>query len=347
MMVKLRNPRRTAWISGAAIALLLAATGLGAAMEPVWLQPTGPDGAGYGPEVEALVSAWEAERGEPLRPGETGRVALKVYTNSGPGLCTPPELVRALARVLGDRGFARDDIIVVDLSERRLRECGFLPPLSEGGTRFDGMPVIAIEAPGQTDAGWFYESALPPDPTRTPGILPGDLDPGAGDTDRKSFLPLALLFDLDLWINLPVLTDHRVLGVNGALVNGSLWAVTNQQRFFQQRVNAAAAAAEIAAIPELAGSYAFSLLSLETFQFVGGPRFNAAYCGEKPFLLLSRDPLILDRLGLGWINEARLETGFAPISPEPLIFRYGTELGLGSPEGLERRLRELPPVRAP
>lgn len=288
--------------------------------------------------VEALLAEWEQATGQPIRPGETGRIALKVATHAGPGLSTPFPLVRALANALEERGFARGNIIITDHSKAALRRAGFLPPLSHESSEFEGMPVVGLDQPEQQDAQWYYDSPMPPDQFLQPNLLQ-PLE--ATGRDRQSFLPMLLLFDVDGWINLPVAMEHPTLGINGALANGSLWAVSNNARFFRRPVNAAAAAAEIAAIPELRQSRLFTILPLHRFQYIGGPRFNSAYTAGDDVLLLSSDDLILDRLALARLNAARLRAGFSPITPEPLLFRYGEDLDLGSTALPAQRLREV------
>jgi len=325
--------------------LALFLTGLASSMaqplkiqDPAYLysEPKEDEALDYGVAVPALLKEWE-KNNAPIIPGSTGRVVLKIYTNSGTGLRTPPALVLALADALTERGFARENISIADLDRRRLRTAGYLPPLSQGGDNFQGLPVIALNEPGNHLEDWFYESPLPPDPLLGASDNAERANLLEGDEDRKSFLPAPLLFDLDFWINLPVAVEHPVLGLSGAVANAGVWAVSNQSRFFSRPVSAASSAVEIAAIPELRRSWLFSILSLEKYQFIGGPRFNAHYTNSRPEIMLSTDPLLLDRYALAAINASRLERDFDPILPEPLFFRYGESLNLGS--------ADLDPVR--
>ena len=312
--------------------------------EPAFLYEQENGVLDYDRAVSLLLAEWESTY-EPIRPGSTGKVVLKIYTNSGLGLRTPPELVLALARSLEARGFARENIALADLDETRLRAAGYLPPVSRGGDRFEGMPVIALDDPSLFHPDWFYDSPLPPHQSLTVGAAAtgGGSDLRAGDEDRKSFLPTPLLFDLDFWINLPVAVEHPVLGLSGTVANAGLWTVSNHSRFFNRPVSAASSAVEIAAIPELRRTALFSILSLETHQIIGGPRFNSHYTHSRPEVLLGRDPLLLDRYALAAINAGRLERGFDPISPEPLFFRYGESLELGNADLDPGRIRLVSP----
>jgi hypothetical protein len=313
-----------------------------AAPAPVFIAAWSPERSPppYERAVAALFDAWEEKEG-PIEPGPTGRVGLKVYTNSGNGLQTPRALVRAVSNALVERGFRRGDLFVTDLSTYRLRATGFLPSLSKGGDRFAGMPVLPLENPAHQSPRWIYESPLPPDPLLNPEET-GSGEPQAEGEDRLSYLPLPLLFDLDFWINLPIAQAYPVIGINGATTNASLWSVSNQARFFSRPVGAASSAVEIAAIPELRRTYLFTLLPLTRTQWIGGRRFDSLYVHRQPELLLSSDLLALDRYALDLINEQRTAEGFAPVSPEPLLFRYGPTLDLGSPDLTPQRLLRLP-----
>ncbi len=290
------------------------------------------DLASYEAAVEKLISGFEETTGRPLLPGEKGKVGLKVYTNSGAGLDTPHALTEAVIRALGRRGFARSDLLIVDASTGRLREAGYLPALAarDDPMAFHGVPVVSVDSGRMRSEKWFYESPVPAEFSSPLGreMLVSALDFDDPD-QRKSMLPTTLLTEVDFWINLPMVTDHWALGVNGALVNSTLWNISNRTRFFASPANAPVAVAEIAAIPEVQDTWALTIMPLERYQFVGGPAFNSLYTLSEPLLWLSADPVILDALILQRINRAREEIGFRSLGVLLPMIDYCVELGLG------------------
>ncbi len=308
-------------------------------------------------EVEALLAAYEAALDERLVPGARGKVGLKVNTRSGAGLSTPTALLRALITSLESRGFARDAIYIVDYSAHDLRVAGIMPSLSrssKSGSRFEGARVIALNTDAYYDSDWFYDSPLPPSLQQEPRwmretAMPDSLEQGADA--RKSFLPAPLLFEVDFWINLAVGVDDPSLGVDGVLTNATLWNVSNSRRFLVNHATASAAVAEIAAIPELAERLVLNFVSLEAFQFIGGPRFNAIYTRSEPRLWMSSDPVALDRLLYDRMNTMRRLHGFPEIDPLPKQLPFAASLGLGVHERSRIRIEpvelEHPEVERP
>ena len=301
------------------------------------------DGGCYDAAVRHLLRAYEARTGASLRPGERGKVGLKVNTRSGPGLSTPLPLLRAVVEALETRGFAEGDILIVGRSAHGLREAGILPPLSAKESTFGGCPVLALDSGNHYDDGWFYDSPLPPALDRGSPLMADrreerSLEEGA--RGRKSFLPMALLFEVDYWFNLAAGVDDPALGVDGALANATLWNVSNSRRFLVNQATASAAVAEIAAIPELRERMLLHFVSLERYQFIGGPRFNSLYSRSEPILWMSSDPVALDRLVFDRINAMRRLEGFPEISPLPDQFRFAKSLGLGVYRNSEIRVRE-------
>jgi hypothetical protein len=301
--------------------------------EPVWVGHlkafTDPD---YDLEVERLISAYEKAYHHPIKPGAKKKVGLKIYSDSGPGMATPTALVRAVIAALEKRGYENKNIFLVGLNQLRLRMTGYLPSLVTGETPFKGNPVFVLESNRYYDPVWFYDSPLPEafTPIFAAHQTDGVPNNSTKDEDRKSFLATPLFLDTDFWINLPVYTDHQVLGVNGALVNATLWNASNTARFFRSPATAPAAVAEMSAIPELRQTWLFTIVSLEHYQYIGGPFFNSLYTKSEPLIWLGTDPVMLDALMRAKINLARRREGFEPISEEIRTLEFAETLGVGS-----------------
>jgi hypothetical protein len=310
-----------------------------APMEPVWeARLPSFDEPTYDRVVEMMISNYEQATHRKLAPGPKKKAGIKVYADSGPGLATPLPLVKAVINALKRRGFANENIFLVGLNALRLRMTGYLPSLVSGETPFAGNPVYVLERGAYYDPLWFYDSPLPQrfDPIfaeqRTPdaGGVKGVTPNTTKDQDRKSFLATPLFLDADFWINLPVYTDHPTLGINGALVNATLWNASNTARFFRSPANAPAAVAEMSAIPELRQTWVFTLASLQNYQFIGGPFFNSLYTVSEPIIWLSNDPVMLDSLARDRINAQRKKQGFDPVDDEIRTLEFAETLGVGS-----------------
>lgn len=317
----------------AALPLLLAAQPAPAPAEPVWVANlTGFTEAIYEQRVEEIIASYEQATGRRLVPGAKGKVGLKIYSDSGPGMATPVPLVKGVIAALVRRGFAAENVFLVGLNQLRLRMTGYLPSLVSGESPFKNHQIYVLESGKFYDPVWFYDSPLPErfDPIFIEAQTRDVPTTTTKDEDRKSFLATPLFLDADFWINLPVYTDHPTLGVNGALVNATLWNASNTSRFFRSPASAPAAVAEMSAIPELRETWAFTLISLQHYQYVGGPYFNSLYSMSEPVLWLSRDPVLLDSLMLDRINRLRKLTGFRPVSEEIRTLEFAEMLGVGS-----------------
>ncbi len=303
--------------------------------------------ADYRYAIEQLFQNYEKTTGHKLVPGPKKKVGLKIYADSGPGLATPFGLVRGVIAALEKRGFASENIFLVGLNPLRLRLTGFLPSLATGQVPFPGHPVYVLESGKFYDPVWFYDSPLPSrfDPItndRAVEAAAGGKSTTTTEEDRKSFLATPLFLDADFWINLPVYSDHPVLGVNGALVNATLWNASNTFRFFKSPATAPAAVAEMAAIPELREGWVLNIVSLQLYQFIGGPYFNSLYTVSEPWLLMSSDPVLLDAYMLDRLNTARRKNGFAPISDDDArMLDFAQQLGVGSMDTKHMELEKV------
>jgi hypothetical protein len=301
--------------------------------EPIWEAHLSDfSDADYNAEVEKLIAGYEKATGRRIAPGAKGKVGLKIYSDSGPGMATPTALVKGVIAALERRGYQNRNIFLVGLNQLRLRMTGYLPSLVTGETPFKGNPVFVLESNRYYDPVWFYDSPLPErfDPIFAAHQTEGVPNNSTKEEDRKSFLATPLFLDTDFWINLPVYTDHQVLGINGALVNATLWNASNTARFFRSPATAPAAVAEMSAIPEIRETWRFSIASLEHYQYIGGPFFNSLYTKSEPLMWLGTDPVMMDALMRAKINLLRRKEGFEPISDEIRTLEFAETLGVGS-----------------
>ncbi len=295
--------------------------------------------ATYAQATEELIAGFETRTGIALKPGERRRCAIKLSTQSGAGLSTPKGLVRAVADALVRRGFARENLFLCDVATAPLRLSGYLPARTDLEPKFEGLLVRSWDTEARTwtgDPRLAYENPVPP----SPGLpIPDWHDP------RVSLLPKPLFDEVDFWIQLPVVTDSPDLGVRGALACASIGNATNAERFTGNPRNAALAAVEMCAAPELDRRRILSLVSLERFQVRGGPIFDAGWCRSEKVLYASANPVILDYLALSKIRAVRAAEG-APDkdASEPPLFQAAasSSVRLGSARPGDITLVRLP-----
>ncbi|MEC8333116.1 MAG: DUF362 domain-containing protein [Verrucomicrobiota bacterium] len=310
----------------------------------VWESPLGDDCLYYA-QVEALIQTYESEVGQVLQPRNRKKVGLKINTRGRAGLSTPLNLIRALVNTLEARGYDRSSILIIDNSTYNLREAGVMPPLSQSEKAFEGCPILALDSKQFYDPDWFYDSPLPAliqDELQLMNMVKGTSQLMEGSLERKSFLPMPLIFEVDYWINLVVGSDDPSLGVDGALANATLWNVSNSRRFLVNQATASAAVAEIYAIPELEERLVLHFISLDRYQFIGGPFFNSIYTRSEPRIWMSSDPVALDRLIYERINAMRLLEGFPEIKPVPRQLAFAASLGIGENRLENIRIRHVP-----
>ena len=312
----------------------------------VWESPLSSDRLYYS-QVEALIQTYESEVGQRLQPSNREKVGLKVNTRGRAGLSTPLNLIRALVDTLEARGYDRSSILIIDNSTYNLRESGVMPPLSQSEKAFEGCPVLALDSEQFYDPDWFYDSPLPALQQDEPQLLnmsKGSSQLTEGSQQRKSFLPMPLILEVDFWINLAVGSDDPSLGVDGALANATLWNVSNSRRFLVNQATASAAVAEIFAIPEMEERLVLHFISLDRYQFIGGPFFNSIYTRSEPRIWMSSDPVALDRLIYERINAMRLLEGFPEIKPVPRQLIFAASLGLGEDKLDNIKIRHVPAI---
>ncbi|QYY35580.1 hypothetical protein [Ruficoccus sp. ZRK36] len=285
---------------------------------------------GYRAGVETLFRAYERTGDKKIEPGEKGVVGIKIYTSSGPGLRTPKNLVRAVVTALEERGFKKENLFLLDANSERLRDSGYLPRRDNLPSEFEGIPVYALDTGDYYNQDWFYDSNLPSRERVAMASSNSRFDYQSDPEERKSYLAYPLVSQVDFWINLPMTSDDKALGISGALANATLWNISNNMRFFASPANAPVAAAEIAAIPELRETWIFTIQTLERYQYMGGPRFDSLYTEQEPKLWLSANPVAIDYLMWRRIYNGRVRERFPVPERDPQLFEYAQAVGLGN-----------------
>ena len=285
----------------------------------------------YENAVGAVFSATESALGKPIRPAKFGKVALKIYTNSGGGLATPQALVDAVIKELNLRGYANKNIAIVDMRRHYLRQSGYLLKIGEivsgRPDNYKGCPVYDLASRKYYDKNWFYDNQMP---AKVPRFADESGPFGVSEkTRRKSFLPVPLFLNVDFWINLPVITDMDSIGVSAALANASIWNMSNGERFFEATANAPVAVAEVMAIPELNESLLLNILSFQYGQVVGGSVFNNAYTASDRLLIASQNPCAVDAVAWEFLCTNRAKKGFPVSAEKPVMFEYCRQLQIG------------------
>ena len=83
-------------------------------------------------------------------------------------------------------------------------------------------------------------------------------------------------------------------------------------------------------------------ISLDRYQFIGGPFFNSIYTRSEPRIWMSSDPVAIDRLIYERINAMRLLEGFPEIKPVPRQLAFAASLGIGEDKLENIKIRHVP-----
>ena len=281
--------------------------------------------------LNKLLAVSESRGGLILNPEIIPSIGIKIKTQMAPGLQVSPNLLNALLEILSARGYQSNQIFIADRDLNTLIEAGFHLPGS-GVSKYKNCNLFSSRDSQYYHDDWFHDSPMPPtlhDRTRFFIDFPQDRNRRLQE-ERKSYLPVLFFLKNVFWINLAVASDHMNLGINGASANMSTGAISNYQRFLDRATIAPAAVTEILAIPEIWEKRTYSILDLSKFQFANGGQFDAEFIGRESTLLLSENPLSIDRFALSVINQRRIKKGFVEREEEKLpLFKYGMEIGLG------------------
>ncbi len=252
----------------------------------------------------ALAAATGAPSGEKaaamlFSPGDT--VGIKLNCLAGRRLSPHPELVDALAILIGNAGVPPDRILVFERSSRELRAAGFTPGANAHyrcvgiDNDYEPKPVVSGEI------GSCYATIV---------------------SRRCTAL-----------VSFGVVKDHDLAGVSAGLKN---WygVIHNPNKYHDD--NCDPFVADVVNHPWIRDKLRLTVLDGVTAQYHGGPAFNAAFTWPLGRVLASTDPVAADAWAWKILDAERKRRGKPSLEadkrpPRSILTaaRYG--LGVGDP----------------
>ncbi|MFQ6131653.1 MAG: DUF362 domain-containing protein [Armatimonadota bacterium] len=246
--------------------------------------------------AEAPAEAWSRY----FRPGDV--VAIKVNCLGGPGLRSHPELVEAIVRGVASSGVRRQDIIIYDRDTRELRECGFEVQTGGGGPLCYGTDEVGYDA----------------EPTVVKSV--GSLFSRIVSTQCNAI------------INVPVLKDHDLAGISGALKN-HFGSIHNPNKLHTDHCSPYVADLNCAAL--LRDKQRLVVYDALKACYEGGPGYKPDTTIAFGGLMLGSDAVALDALAVKMLDAMREEHGLPALgtlerAPRYVAVAADEEHGLGT-----------------
>lgn len=227
--------------------------------------------------TDHAVEAWARI----IRPGQ--RIAIKVNSLGGHGLCSSPLLVAAICERLQQAGVRAADIVVWDRDSEELEHAGFRIATAGNQVQCFGTDRIG------------YEDEL------------------ANWGSVGSRLSRILTRRCDVLINVPVLKDHDGAGVTIALKN-LYGAIHNPNKYHPDGCNPYVA--DLHMLADIRTRMRLTICDATTACFEGGPAYKPQYCWQQDALIASQDPVALDTIGWQIIERKRAEHGLPTLQAE-------------------------------
>jgi uncharacterized protein (DUF362 family) len=239
------------------------------------------------------AAAW----GSLFTPGE--KVGVKLSCLPGRPLSSSRGLVTAIVDGLLAAGIDKGDIIVWERTSRELEGAGFT--VSRLGLKVMGSD----ELPG----GGYSENI--------------EFSGSMGTFFSR------IMEDVDALVDVPVLKDHDLAGLSGAMKN-MYGAIYNPNKFHANRCDPFVA--ELCRHPLVRGKMRLVVCDASRVQIHNGPAYFPAFARDYGGMLVSRDPVALDRAGWTIVDRLRRESGLPTLAEagrEPTYVRTAGRMGLG------------------
>lgn len=226
-------------------------------------------------------------------------VGIKVNALGGREIATHPRIVEAVISGLKSAGIPEKNIIVWDRLTKELRSVGYTINKSGRGIKYFGTDTSYDRYPEMIGSIGSCFSAI--------------------ISSRCTAL-----------INIPVLKDHDLAGVSLSLKN-FYGAIHNPNKYHDN--NCDPYIADLNTHPYIKDKLRLIVCDALTLQYQGGPAYKPQFALDYRSLLLSRDPVAIDRIGTKIIEEKRKEKGLPSLKKadrEPTHIATAARKGLGT-----------------
>ncbi len=240
-----------------------------------------------------------------FEPGDV--VGIKLNPVGQPYVMSSAEVVQEIIAGLNMAGVPARDIVAYDRYRRQFLDAGFDTWLPEG-VRWTG----AVENYDgiQTDMDGYDPDHFVELPLVHPRVDPDD------PHNRRSYAARFLTQDINKMINLCVLKHHQSAGVTLALKNLSHGMVNNVSRSHSSSTLNACGTfiPAIVDMPIIREKVVLNILDGVLGAYHGGPGGKIKnYVWAHQTMYFSTDPVALDKIGWGVIDEKRQAMGMEPV----------------------------------
>jgi len=235
-------------------------------------------------------------------------VGLKVNPIS-PRLFTSHALVNAVVDDLKGAGIPEDNIIIWDLRDAHLDHANF--------TRNTGTGVKCYGA--HDTGGWDEEVHYERD------VSARGREARLGN---KSQITRILTRKVTKLVNMPILKDHLIPGFTMCLKNLAYGSANNMRRFHGS--NCDPAIADVCAMSPIKDKLVLNIADALRCCYGDGPIPQSdRYVWNEHTLFVGTDPVAMDEIGLGIVDQKRADAGLEPMRPRAKYIATAAALGLG------------------
>ncbi len=242
-----------------------------------------------------------------FEPGDV--VGIKVNPVGQPHVISSPEVLNEIIAGIRSAGVAAKDIVVYDRYRAQFFKAGFDKWLPQGVRTANAAEDYETVQQSMTgyDPEHYMDMAL--------------VQPGYELTNlaaRRSYAAEFITKKVNKLVNLAVLKDHQSAGVTLALKNLSHGLVNNVNRsHFTTTANSCGAfIPAVVSMPVIRNKAVLHVLDGVKALYHGGPGARPQFVWDHHTIYFATDPVALDRVGWGAIDEKRVAVGMSKIADD-------------------------------